>query len=202
METDYCHALSSPPPLSFYAAGYSILHFDEFVDQLLTEERVCDIILPRLTKRDVLEETEGLAPRTSVLEDALEGSDNDEDGRGRSSKGKDRDDGSNDVDMDRSPSPSRRRDRSTSRSSAEGSDGRFISRSPSPRRGRSRSGSVGSASGSEASWRSRSRSISPDRLARMLAEAVGEGRWNGAGGEVEVAPEAGSVDSERLEGDV
>lgn len=195
-------ALPSPFFLSFSAAGYSILHFDEFVDQLLTEERVCDIILPRLTKRDVLEETEGLAPRTSVLEDALEGSDNDEDGRGRPLKGKDRDDGSNDVDMDRSPTPSRRRDRSRSRSSAEGSDGRFISRSPSPRRGRSRSGSVGSASGSEASWRSRSRSISPDRLERMMAEAVGEGRWNSAGGEVEVAPEAGSIDSERLEGDV
>ena len=29
---------------------------DEFVDQLLTEERVCDIILPRLAKRQVLEE--------------------------------------------------------------------------------------------------------------------------------------------------
>ncbi|KAG8744760.1 hypothetical protein FRC10_009525 [Ceratobasidium sp. 414] len=46
---------------------------DEFVDQLLTEERVCDTILPRLTKREVLEETEGLAPRPSALLDAMAG---------------------------------------------------------------------------------------------------------------------------------
>ena len=44
---------------------------DEFVDSLLTEERVADLILPRLTRRDVLEEGEGLAPRASRLEDAL-----------------------------------------------------------------------------------------------------------------------------------
>ena len=42
-------------------------YFDEFVDDLLTKDRVCDIILPRLTQRDVLEETEGLAPRKSLL---------------------------------------------------------------------------------------------------------------------------------------
>ena len=51
--------------------AYSLSHMDEFVDQLLTEERVCDLILPRLTKRAVLEENEGLRPRTSQLEDAL-----------------------------------------------------------------------------------------------------------------------------------
>ncbi|CAE6400029.1 unnamed protein product [Rhizoctonia solani] len=54
-------------------AGYSLTFMDEFVDQLLTEERVCDIILPRLAKREVLEETEGLAPRTSVLLNAMAG---------------------------------------------------------------------------------------------------------------------------------
>ena len=42
-------------------------YFDEFVDDLLTKDRVCDIILPRLTQRAVLEETEGLAPRQSLL---------------------------------------------------------------------------------------------------------------------------------------
>lgn len=41
--------------------------FDEFIDDLLTQERVCDIILPRLTQRSVLEETEGLPPRKSLL---------------------------------------------------------------------------------------------------------------------------------------
>ncbi|KAG8683972.1 hypothetical protein FRC09_015692, partial [Ceratobasidium sp. 395] len=53
--------------------GYQLTYMDEFVDQLLTEERVCDTILPRLTKREVLEETEGLAPRSSALLDAMAG---------------------------------------------------------------------------------------------------------------------------------
>lgn len=42
-------------------------YFDEFIDELLTKDRVCDIILPRLTQRSVLEETEGLPPRKSLL---------------------------------------------------------------------------------------------------------------------------------------
>ncbi|KAN0062475.1 hypothetical protein ACQY0O_005006 [Thecaphora frezii] len=50
---------------------YSLTYMDVFIDSLLTSERVCDLILPRLTRRDVLEETEGLAPRTSKLEDVL-----------------------------------------------------------------------------------------------------------------------------------
>ena len=49
------------------AGGYSLTYFDEFIDDLLTQERVCDIILPRLTQRSVLEETEGLPPRKSLL---------------------------------------------------------------------------------------------------------------------------------------
>lgn len=65
--------------------GYSLTHMDEFVDELLTQERVCSVILPRLTRRDVLEELEGLEPRISMLEDALmqgsEGEDEGEDGQ-------------------------------------------------------------------------------------------------------------------------
>ncbi|GBE82531.1 Pre-mRNA-splicing factor 38 [Sparassis crispa] len=53
--------------------GYSLTHMDEFVDSLLTEERVCDIILPRLTKRDTLEDTGEIGPRKSRLLDAMEG---------------------------------------------------------------------------------------------------------------------------------
>jgi hypothetical protein len=49
------------------SGGYQLTYFDEFIDQLLTEERVCEVILPRLTRRDILEETEGLAKRTSLL---------------------------------------------------------------------------------------------------------------------------------------
>lgn len=47
--------------------GYELTYFDEFIDELLTKDRVCDIILPRLTQRSVLEETEGLPPRKSLL---------------------------------------------------------------------------------------------------------------------------------------
>ncbi|CDO74729.1 hypothetical protein BN946_scf184593.g11 [Trametes cinnabarina] len=53
--------------------GYSIIHMDEFVDSLLVEERVCDLILPRITKRDVLEDLGELGPRKSRLLDAMEG---------------------------------------------------------------------------------------------------------------------------------
>ncbi|KAJ7231471.1 PRP38 family-domain-containing protein [Mycena haematopus] len=57
----------------FWWNGYSLTFMDEFVDQLLTEERVCDIILPRLTKRSTLEENGEIGPRQSRLLDALEG---------------------------------------------------------------------------------------------------------------------------------
>ncbi|KAG0074829.1 hypothetical protein BGZ90_010422 [Linnemannia elongata] len=50
--------------------GYSIIHMDEFIDELLREERVCDVVLPRLTKRYVLEDTGELNPRISALEEA------------------------------------------------------------------------------------------------------------------------------------
>lgn len=91
---------------------------DEFVDRLLTEERVCEVQLPRLTLRKVLEENEGLGRRRSRLAKAMgiEGSDDEgsDDGRERY--------------LSRSPSAS---------GSEAGRDGRYVSRSPS----RSRSGS-------------------------------------------------------------
>jgi pre-mRNA-splicing factor 38A len=110
---------------------------DEFIDQLLTLERVCDTILPRLTRRDVLEETEGLPPRPSALMDAMEGA------TVAAAPAQSR---------SRSPSRSRSHSRSRSRDrtplSDAGDGDRYMSRSL------SRSGS---------SYRSRSRSISPDR---------------------------------------
>uniref|UniRef100_A0A3P9N3A0 Pre-mRNA-splicing factor 38A n=1 Tax=Poecilia reticulata TaxID=8081 RepID=A0A3P9N3A0_POERE len=48
------------------------MHVDEFIDELLHAERVCDIILPRLQKRQVLEEAEMLDPRVSALEEDLD----------------------------------------------------------------------------------------------------------------------------------
>ncbi|KAI7881452.1 PRP38-domain-containing protein, partial [Lichtheimia hyalospora FSU 10163] len=52
--------------------GYSLTYMDEFVDQLLHEERVCDVILPRLVSRYVMEENDELEPRKSGLEEDLE----------------------------------------------------------------------------------------------------------------------------------
>jgi hypothetical protein len=45
---------------------------DEFIDELLHNDRVCDTILPRLVKRFVLEESGDLPPRISPLEEELE----------------------------------------------------------------------------------------------------------------------------------
>lgn len=35
---------------------YELIHMDEYIDELLRDERSCDIILPRIQKRHVLEE--------------------------------------------------------------------------------------------------------------------------------------------------
>ncbi|KAL7423086.1 hypothetical protein Q5752_002385 [Cryptotrichosporon argae] len=137
-----------------HPGGYELTTFDVFVDELLTLDRVCEIILPRLTPRKVLEETEGLAPRRSLLEE-------DDVPRRRSM--------SRSRSRSRTPdsSPDLRRGRSLSRSSA-GSDAsrgdRYVSRSPS----RSPDRSDDSASGEvgDTRWRyvSRSPSVSPDRI--------------------------------------
>lgn len=52
--------------------AFEISHIDEFIDLLLNEDRVCEIILPRLQKRSVLEENGQLKPRWSALEEDLE----------------------------------------------------------------------------------------------------------------------------------
>ncbi|NWW18668.1 PR38A factor, partial [Falcunculus frontatus] len=59
-----------------------LMSVDEFIDKLLHQERVCDIILPRLQKRCVLEGAEQLKPRISALEedmDDVESSEEEED---------------------------------------------------------------------------------------------------------------------------
>lgn len=45
------------------SGGYSLTHVDNVVDELLTKDRVFDIILPRLTKRAVHEDAEELEER-------------------------------------------------------------------------------------------------------------------------------------------
>lgn len=54
---------------SFSLPEFELSHMDEFIDSLLREERVCDVILPRIQKRYVLEEGNDLEPRISVLEE-------------------------------------------------------------------------------------------------------------------------------------
>ncbi|KAI0332086.1 PRP38-domain-containing protein [Cubamyces sp. BRFM 1775] len=136
--------------------GYSIIHMDEFVDSLLVEERVCDLILPRITKRDVLEDLGEIGPRKSRLLDAMEGKSEHGSDRSRS-RSSDRSASSRSPRRagSASPSRSRSRGRSLSRGSKSPSSpgSRYVSRSRS--RSRSASGSV---------YRSRSRSISPDRV--------------------------------------
>ncbi|KAI8593648.1 PRP38 family-domain-containing protein [Geranomyces variabilis] len=60
------------------SGDFELTYMDEFVDDLLRSDRVCDTILPRITKRHILEETGELEPRVSPLEEDLE--DEDEEG--------------------------------------------------------------------------------------------------------------------------
>ncbi|CDH60191.1 pre-mrna-splicing factor 38a [Lichtheimia corymbifera JMRC:FSU:9682] len=132
--------------------GYSLTYMDEFVDQLLHEERVCDVILPRLVSRYIMEENDELEPRKSGLEEDLEsdqgsGSDNDDEKRGRR----------------RSRSPSSSRSRSRSRSISSSSRSRSRSRD---RRRRYPSRSRSSSRDRTRRYRSRSRSRDRGRRRR------------------------------------
>ncbi|KAI9015101.1 PRP38 family-domain-containing protein [Gaertneriomyces semiglobifer] len=59
---------------------FSVTFMDEFVDELLRSDRVCDTILPRIAKRHILEENGDLEPRVSPLEEDLENESPSEDG--------------------------------------------------------------------------------------------------------------------------
>ncbi|XP_022087386.1 pre-mRNA-splicing factor 38A-like [Acanthaster planci] len=114
---------------------FYLSHVDEFVDELLHEERVVDIILPRLQKRQVLEETEQLEPRVSALDDDVdeaESSSEDEMEVQESRRSPDR----HRSGRHRSNSPRRRRSRSRSPIRRRSRSPRR--RSVSPRRERSR----------------------------------------------------------------
>ncbi|KAL3900216.1 MAG: hypothetical protein SGCHY_001493 [Lobulomycetales sp.] len=54
------------------ATGYTITFMDEFVDSLLIHDRYCDIIIPRIKERYILEDLGQLEPRVSTLEEELE----------------------------------------------------------------------------------------------------------------------------------
>lgn len=51
---------------------FELVHVDEYIDELLREERLADIILPRIQKRNVLEDGNQLEPRTSAVEEDME----------------------------------------------------------------------------------------------------------------------------------
>ncbi|KAF9052737.1 PRP38 family-domain-containing protein [Panaeolus papilionaceus] len=129
-------------------AGYSLTFMDEFVYSLLTEERVCDIILPRLAKRQVLEENGEIGPRKSRLLAAMQGESDEEGDKSdsksnrssisRSVSGRSRSRSQSPVGSPRSRSGSRSRSRSRSRTPSE-TGSRYVSRSPSRSVSRSRS---------------------------------------------------------------
>lgn len=54
------------------AGQFEIIHMDEYIDELLRSDRVCDIILPRVQKRLILEENNELEPKVSALDDDLD----------------------------------------------------------------------------------------------------------------------------------
>ncbi|GAB1598505.1 pre-mRNA-splicing factor 38A-like isoform X1 [Argonauta hians] len=97
---------------------YEIVHMDEFIDELLREERIYDIILPRIQKRNVLEDTNQLEQRISALEEDVEDVESSEDEEiiePRRSPSPDKKRGSHKDDKGyRSPSPRGRRNRSRS----------------------------------------------------------------------------------------
>jgi len=53
--------------------SFGLTHIDEMVDQLLTQEYVFNIAMPRLQARSVLEGTGQLPPRTSTMQEVFEG---------------------------------------------------------------------------------------------------------------------------------
>jgi hypothetical protein len=58
--------------------GWELIRMDEFIDILLCNELACDVALPFLPKRLLLEDSGILEPRKSILEDEIDDSDEDE----------------------------------------------------------------------------------------------------------------------------
>ncbi|XP_071007646.1 pre-mRNA-splicing factor 38A-like [Oncorhynchus clarkii lewisi] len=159
---------------------FELQHVDEFIDELLHSERMCDIILPRLQKRQVLEEAELLDTRISALEEDLdevetsEEEDEEEEKTERVQTPEPHRRSYRDSDRPRrSPSPRyrrssrspRRRSRSPKRRSP--SPRRERHRSKSPRRHRSRERRHRSKSpGHHRSHRHRSHSKTPERSSK------------------------------------
>jgi len=52
--------------------NFELTHVDEFVDEMLTKDFLCDIALPRIPNRWTLEASMKLEPRRSALEEDFE----------------------------------------------------------------------------------------------------------------------------------
>jgi pre-mRNA-splicing factor 38A len=106
--------------------GTSLTYMDEFVDDLLTKDRVCATSLWKMRKRDILEDLEILEPRVSplgTLEDLLEEEDEEAMHNGDDANGDARDDDSGSIrSVSRSRSGSRPRSRLRSESVRERSN--------------------------------------------------------------------------------
>jgi pre-mRNA-splicing factor 38A len=114
------------------AAGTTLTFVDEFVDDLLTKERVCGTSLWQLTKRELLEDLDKLEPRVSPLgdiEDLLEEMDAEEEAAKEKERealnGEDGEEGEVEEVSERERS---RRERSRSRDSGASSRRRSYSR--------------------------------------------------------------------------
>ncbi|NXY90953.1 PR38A factor, partial [Alcedo cyanopectus] len=147
---------------------FELMHVDEFIDELLHEERVCDIILPRLQKRYVLEEAEQLEPRVSALEEDMDDVESSEEEEEEDEKlervpsPEHRRRGYRDLDKPRrSPAVRYRRSRSRSPRRFAMAVSQTSVLSPSPRRERHRSKSPRRHRSRSRERRHRSRSKSP-----------------------------------------
>jgi hypothetical protein len=59
--------------------GWELIRMDEFIDILLCNELACDVALPFLPKRLLLEDSGVMEPRKSILEDEIDDTEDDED---------------------------------------------------------------------------------------------------------------------------
>lgn len=127
--------------------GFTLTYVDQFVDDLLTKDRICATSLWKLNPRSILEDLEMLEPRESPIADEVD--DMDEDSRSRGSR-----------------ASSRSRRSSRSRSYSRGRDSRSWSRDRSYTRSRSRSPRT-----DQSRSRTRSRSVQSSRRRSVSAES-------------------------------
>ncbi|KAL8287091.1 hypothetical protein RQP46_004097 [Phenoliferia psychrophenolica] len=163
--------------------SYSLTTMDAFADALLHDERVCEIQLPRLTQRKVLEETEGLAARRSklgramnVLGEADEDEEEEIEGRGRYL--------SRSPSGSRSPSPEPDADAKTPEYWTEGSEDESEEEGPATKAAKVIKETQGSQDGSEGG-RYISRSPSPNRSDRFVSRSPSPGSPKGSAMDVD-----------------